>query len=67
MWNAITDVPGVLVGQVSDAETTRQLRQGVQPRSLAGTNTTPGVVATNARLTRPQARKPARLAQHGLV
>jgi L-aminopeptidase/D-esterase-like protein len=49
------------------ADTAQQLRQGIQPRSLAGINTTLGVVATNARLTKPQAQKLAQLAQHGLV
>jgi L-aminopeptidase/D-esterase-like protein len=49
------------------ADTAEQLRQGLQPRGLEGTNTTLGVVATNARLTKPQARKLAQLAQHGLV
>jgi L-aminopeptidase/D-esterase-like protein len=49
------------------ADTARQLRQGVKPRSVAGTNTTLGVVATNACLTKPQAQKLAQLAQHGLV
>ena len=48
-------------------DTAAQLRQGVQPRSIAGTNTTLGVVATNARLSKPQAQKLAQLAQHGLV
>jgi L-aminopeptidase/D-esterase-like protein len=48
-------------------DTAAQLRQGVQPRSVAGTNTTLGVVATNAGLSKPQAQKLAQLAQHGLV
>jgi L-aminopeptidase/D-esterase-like protein len=34
---------------------------------MAGTNTTLGVVATNARLSKPQAQKLAQLAQHGLI
>jgi L-aminopeptidase/D-esterase-like protein len=49
------------------ADTAQQLRQSVQPRSVVGTNTTLGVVATNALLTKPQAQKLAQLAQHGLV
>jgi L-aminopeptidase/D-esterase-like protein len=49
------------------ADTAQQLRQGVAPRAFEGTNTTLGVVATNARLTKPQAQKLAQLAQHGLV
>ena len=48
-------------------DTARQLRQGLQPRSVDGENTTLGVVATNAQLTKPQAQKLAQLAQHGLV
>jgi L-aminopeptidase/D-esterase-like protein len=48
-------------------DTAAQLRQGVRPPGVAGTNTTLGVVATNARLTKPQTRKLAQLAQHGLV
>ena len=49
------------------ADTAEQLRQGATPRLDAGTNTTLGIVATNARLSKPQARKLAQLAQHGLV
>ena len=49
------------------ADTAEQLRRGATPRLDAGTNTTLGVVATNARLSKPQARKLAQLAQHGLV
>lgn len=48
-------------------DTAAQLRRGVKPGGLVGTNTTLGVVATNARLTKPQAYKLAQLAQHGLV
>ena len=49
------------------ADTAEQLRRGATPRLDAGTNTTLGVVATNARLSKPQTRKLAQLAQHGLV
>lgn len=49
------------------ADTAEQLRRGVTPRLDAGTNTTLGVVATNAKLDKPQARKLAQLAQHGFV
>jgi L-aminopeptidase/D-esterase-like protein len=49
------------------ANTAQQLHQGVKPKGLSGTNTTLGVVATNAQLTKPQAQKLAQLAQHGLV
>ena len=49
------------------ADTAEQLRRGATPRLDAGTNTTLGIVATNARLSKPQARKLAQLAQHGLV
>ena len=49
------------------ADTAEQLRRGATPRLDAGTNTTLGIVATNAGLSKPQARKLAQLAQHGLV
>jgi L-aminopeptidase/D-esterase-like protein len=49
------------------ADTAEQLRHGAAPRLDAGTNTTLGIVATNARLNKPQARKLAQLAQHGFV
>jgi L-aminopeptidase/D-esterase-like protein len=49
------------------ADTAEQLRRGATPRLDAGTNTTLGVVATNAKLSKPQARKLAQLAQHGFV
>jgi L-aminopeptidase/D-esterase-like protein len=48
-------------------DTAQQLRQGVTPQASGDTHTTLGVVATNARLTKPQAQKLAQLAQHGLV
>ncbi len=49
------------------ADTAAQLRQGGRLRAEEGGNTTLGVVATNAQLTKPQAQKLAQLAQHGLV
>jgi len=49
------------------ADTAEQIRQGKTPPVFEGTNTTLGVVATNAQLTKPQAQKLAQLAQHGLV
>jgi L-aminopeptidase/D-esterase-like protein len=48
-------------------DTAEQLRQGRRPRSFGGANTTLGVVATNASLSKPEAQKLAQLAQHGLV
>ena len=49
------------------ADTAERLRRGATPRLDAGTNTTLGVVATNAELNKPQARKLAQLAQHGFI
>jgi L-aminopeptidase/D-esterase-like protein len=49
------------------ADTAEQLRRGATPRLGAAANTTLGVVATNAKLSKPQARKLAQLAQHGFV
>ena len=76
--NALGDVrdpdSGVLLAGTREApdslalaDTAEQLRRGATPRLDAGTNTTLGVVATNARLSKPQARKLAQLAQHGFV
>jgi L-aminopeptidase/D-esterase-like protein len=48
-------------------DTAEQLRQGARPPAGEGSNTTLGVVATNAQLTKPQAQKLAQLAQHGFV
>jgi L-aminopeptidase/D-esterase-like protein len=48
-------------------DTARLLSQGVKPGVEAGSNTTLGVVATNAALTKAQVEKLAKLAQHGLV
>jgi L-aminopeptidase/D-esterase-like protein len=49
------------------ADTAEQLRQGYMPRLVDLQNTTLGVVATTAQLSKPQAEKLAQLAQHGLV
>ncbi len=49
------------------ADTARLLRGGLKPGAEAGSNTTLGVVATNAELSKPQVGKLAQLAQHGLV
>ncbi len=49
------------------ADTARLLGQGRKPGAEAGSNTTLGVVATNAGLSKPQVEKLAKLAQHGLV
>ena len=54
-------------GSLILVDTAEQLRRGVAPRLDAGTNTTLGIVATNAGLSKPQARKLAQLAQHGFV
>ena len=76
--NALGDVrdpaTGVLLAGTREApdslalaDTAEQLRRGATPRLDAGTNTTLGIVATNAKLSKPQARKLAQLAQHGFV
>ena len=76
--NALGDVrepvTGALLAGTRDApdsmtllDTAEQLRHGAAPRLDAGTNTTLGIVATNAMLSKPQARKLAQLAQHGFV
>ncbi len=49
------------------ADTAEQIRRGQLPRFLLGTNTTLGVVATNARLSKPQAQKLAQLAHQGVT
>ena len=56
-----------LADRLALADTARLLSQGVKPDAEAGSNTTLGVVATNAALTKPQVEKLAKLAQHGLV
>ncbi len=43
------------------------VRSGAQPRAAVGGNTTLGVVATNARLTKAQATKVAQMAQDGFA
>lgn len=49
------------------ADTAQLLSQGRKPDAETGINTTLGVVATNAGLSKPQVEKLAKLAQHGLV
>jgi len=52
-------------GRFVDAR--RLLRSGSAPSAPSGTNTTIGVVATNARLTKAEATKVAQMAQDGLA
>jgi len=47
--------------------TVERLRHGRAQRAVAGANTTIGVVATNARLTKEQTNKLAQMAQDGLA
>ncbi|RMH16122.1 MAG: peptidase S58 family protein, partial [Acidobacteria bacterium] len=49
------------------ADARRLLRQGFAGRPIAGGNTTIGVVATNARLSKAQATKVARMAHDGIA
>ena len=49
------------------ADARKLLRGGTQPASKVGQNTTIGVIATNARLTKVQATKVAQMAQDGLA
>jgi len=49
------------------ADARKLLRGGAQPASKVGQNTTIGVIATNARLTKVQATKVAQMAQDGLA
>lgn len=49
------------------ADARRLLREGARIRSSVGENTTIGVVATNARLTKAQATKVAQMAHDGLA
>ena len=64
---------GVLAGtresdtSLSCVDTNQCMRQGKMPQGESLFNTTLGVVATNARLTRPQAGKLAQMTQNGLV
>jgi L-aminopeptidase/D-esterase-like protein len=75
--NAVGDVIDPATGQVIAglrtedgsglADTRRLLRSGaLQPRADLGENTTIGVVATNARLSKAQAAKMAQMAHDGL-
>ncbi|MFQ6014511.1 MAG: P1 family peptidase [Anaerolineae bacterium] len=75
--NALGDVmePGtgqILAGarhpdQESLLNTLRQLKKGIPERPSPLTNTTIGVIATNARLTKAQANKVAQMAQDGVA
>ena len=75
--NAVGDVIDPATGQVvagvrsADgrglADARKLLRAGPPPRPNAGQNTTIGVVATNARLTKTQATKVAQMAHDGLA
>jgi L-aminopeptidase/D-esterase-like protein len=49
------------------ADTWASMKQGLQPRQFLVQNTTLGVILTNARLDKAEARKLAQLAQNGLV
>jgi L-aminopeptidase/D-esterase-like protein len=72
--NAVGDVIDPMTGQViagmrgADgrlADTRKRLRGGTERDGRAGENTTIGVVATNARLTKVQAQKVAQMAHDG--
>jgi len=75
--NAVGDVIDPATGKVvagartSDgkglADARRLLRAGEAPRTAPGQNTTIGVVATNATLTKAQAKKMAEMAHDGLA
>jgi L-aminopeptidase/D-esterase-like protein len=75
--NAVGDVidpaTGVVVAGVRSADgkgfadARKLLRAGQAPQTKVGQNTTIGVVATNARLTKGQATKVAQMAQDGLA
>jgi L-aminopeptidase/D-esterase-like protein len=61
-------VAGVLAADGKSLGDARKLlRAGARPDSKVGQNTTIGVVATNARLTKAQATKVAQMAQDGLA
>lgn len=60
-----TVVAGVRNADGSFADARKLLRSGVTRRSRAGENTTLGVVATNARLTKAQASRMALMADDG--
>jgi L-aminopeptidase/D-esterase-like protein len=75
--NAVGDIVDPATGQVvagvrsadgrGFADARKLLRAGGSPRAEAGQNTTIGVVATNARLTKAQATKIAQMAHDGLA
>ena len=74
--NALGDVvdpkSGIIAGARGEtpgsfADSTQALMDGVESPVLTGTNTTIGVVATNARLDKTQLRKMARMAHNGLA
>lgn len=74
--NAVGDIIDPATGQVVAgvrgpdgklADARRLLRQGGSREGRAGENTTIGVVATNARLTKVQAQKMAQMAQDGFA
>jgi L-aminopeptidase/D-esterase-like protein len=76
--NAFGDVRDYATGQiiagarvVSDsiifADTAAHIRQGIIRQPYADPNTTLGVIATNARLTREQAQKVAQMGHNGLA
>lgn len=60
-------VAGVLAPDGRFADARKLLRAGARPETKVGQNTTIGVVATNARLTKVQATKVAQMAQDGLA
>ena len=61
-------VAGVLASDgKSFGDARKLLRAGARPDNKVGQNTTIGVVATNARLTKAQATKVAQMAQDGLA
>ncbi|GAB6035968.1 P1 family peptidase [Fundidesulfovibrio butyratiphilus] len=62
LWEARLQVDGEL-GDLAD----RAVRLPGSPVAQAGRNTTIGVVATNAKLTKAQAKKVAQMAQDGLA
>jgi len=74
--NAVGDIIDPTTGQViagvrgpdgRPADARRRLREGAMAAGRAGENTTIGVVATNARLTKVQAQKVAQMAQDGFA
>ncbi len=72
--NAVGDVIDPMTGEVIAgvrrpdgklADARKRLRAGIGPGGRAGENTTIGVIATNARLTKVQAQKIAQMAHDG--